>query len=341
MPAIGEGIIGVGEEGLSRSMTGPPPTGKGDKSPTGSRTSRGMLGSTSMRRSKSEEPKSDLKGRSNCFILRLRGMVVPYQTLCALFKDRHRPNEIGARKDSTFIQDFFVPPSAKFIAPISTNTFMADSETDEAPPKVRIANVFDSLSPAHQFEVRSVSEMVITDLFRNLLNSEQVAKYTEEVLEEASSRDLEIAKKKRGISGTLEVEGPLDEELRISGNPVYGMYFDELLKTNATDTAGGDNEGEVTDNTLANRNEQELDQDDLAEEGIDGFDAEIPFPRDTLSGMNPGTGVTEKVEMALRSNDFVDLTAEILRNTMFNLMQEVTYDEFPVDAEPLAFYHKD
>ena len=50
---------------------------------------------------------------------------------------------------------------------------------------------------------------------------------------------------------------------------------------------------------------------------------------------------TEKVEMALRSNDFVDLTAEILRNTMFNLMQEVTYDEFPVDAEPLAFYHKD
>ena len=55
MPGPGDGIVGVGEEGLSRSMTGPPPSGKGDKSPSGSRTSRGMLGSTSMRRSKSED----------------------------------------------------------------------------------------------------------------------------------------------------------------------------------------------------------------------------------------------------------------------------------------------
>lgn len=331
MPAPGEGIIGVGEEGLSRSMTGPPPSGKGDKSPTGSRSSRGMLGSTSMRRSKSEEPKSDLKGRSNCFILRLRGMVLPYQTLCALFKDRHRLGDsTGPQKDGSFIEDFFVPPSAKFIAPISTSTFIAGSESTEIPPKVRIADVFGSLGPAHQFEVRSVSEMVITDLFRTLLNSEQVAKYTEEVLEEASSRDLELAKKKRGASGTLEVDGPLDEELRISGNPVYGMYFEELLKIDAAAAPAAAEVG-------ARRQES----DDLAEEDIDGFDSEIPFPMHTTSGMGPGNGVTEKVDTAMRSNDFIDLTAEILRNTMFNLMQEVTYEEFPVEAEPLAFYHKD
>merc|ERR1711871_1795492 len=96
-------------------------------------------------------------------------------------------------------------------------------------PKVRIANVFDSLSAAHQFEVRSVSEMVITDLFRNILNSEETIRYTEEVLEEAYSRDLQIAKKTRGLAGTLGVEGDLgDPKTRISGNPIYGMFFEEL-----------------------------------------------------------------------------------------------------------------
>jgi hypothetical protein len=313
-----DGIVGVGEEGLSKSMTGTMPTGRGDKSPNGSKSSRSMMGSSSMRRSKSEEQNSALRGKSNCFILRLRGMVMPYETLCALFKER-RPLDLSRPlKDSTFKRDFFVPPAAKFICPITANTFSVQ-EPEEPPSKVRMANIFAALGPAHQFEVRSVSEMVITDLFRSLLDSEEVVEYAEQVVADAASRDLETARAQRGATGTLEITAPLDEELQIAGNPVYGMYIDEIkMGINASAAAAAATDmGTVEDE----------------EENRDDFDAEIPLPTEPISA----SSAEAKVGSAIRNAEFVDIAAEILRNTMFNLMQEVSYSEFPVDAEPLSF----
>ena len=49
----------------------------------------------------------------------------------------------------------------------------------------------------------------------------------------------------------------------------------------------------------------------------------------------------ERAAVALRDGAFVDLAAEILRNTMYNLMQEAACDEFSIDSEPLAFVLKE
>ena len=107
-----------------------------------------------MKRQKSNSEKSQqLKGKTNCFILRLRGTVLPYETFCALFKER-RPKAGKENKDSVFMHDFFVPPRAPFIEPISSATFLKDAEEDEGKKnqKVRVANIFATMDDKTQFE---------------------------------------------------------------------------------------------------------------------------------------------------------------------------------------------
>jgi len=48
----------------------------------------------------------------------------------------------------------------------------------------------------------------------------------------------------------------------------------------------------------------------------------------------------ERVQRALCQAGFMELTADILANTMFNLMQEASYGEFSVMAEPIKFMLK-
>ena len=50
--------------------------------------------------------------------------------------------------------------------------------------------------------------------------------------------------------------------------------------------------------------------------------------------------LNSRMNSAMTQGEFVLLTGEILRNTIFNLMQEAVYDEFPVTAEPLKFVMK-
>ena len=50
--------------------------------------------------------------------------------------------------------------------------------------------------------------------------------------------------------------------------------------------------------------------------------------------------LNSRMNSAMTQGDFVPLVGEILRNTIFNLMQEAIYDEFPVMAEPLKFVMK-
>jgi hypothetical protein len=39
-------------------------------------------------------------------------------------------------------------------------------------------------------------------------------------------------------------------------------------------------------------------------------------------------------------DEFVGIVADVLRNTMSNLMQEALHDEFQLDAEPMKFMMK-
>jgi hypothetical protein len=50
--------------------------------------------------------------------------------------------------------------------------------------------------------------------------------------------------------------------------------------------------------------------------------------------------VNMKVTIALTQEDFLDVCGDFLRNTMYNLMEEALYDEFPVWADPLKFVIK-
>lgn len=48
----------------------------------------------------------------------------------------------------------------------------------------------------------------------------------------------------------------------------------------------------------------------------------------------------QQIQFALCQNSFMETASDILHNTMFNLIQEATYGEFPVTADPLKFVLK-
>lgn len=322
-----DGVVGVGEDALkSQSQVG----GKtgGSERGGGSRGSRGtMLGSASMKRQKaSNDHSQQLRGKSNCFILRLRGTVLPSETLCGLFKER-RPKSDKDNKDSTFMHDFFVPPRAPFIEPINSATFLrghAEEEAGKTKQKVRVTNIFGVMDDDTQFEVRSVSELVINDIFKTLLDGEDVSEYLRDVSKEANSCSVAVSKEKGAGGATILVDGPLCRDVKLEGNPVYGVYFDEVgIK------------GEEKAAATVTR-ERAISKGDEA--GEDQFDEEIPFPPEMTEA---GKEKQEQAAVALSDSTFLDLAGEILRNTMYNLMQEAACDEFSVDAEPLAFIVKE
>lgn len=50
--------------------------------------------------------------------------------------------------------------------------------------------------------------------------------------------------------------------------------------------------------------------------------------------------LNSRVMVALAQNEFVSIASTVLSDTMFNLMQEVLYGEFVIDAEPIKFLMK-
>lgn len=54
--------------------------------------------------------------------------------------------------------------------------------------------------------------------------------------------------------------------------------------------------------------------------------------------------VQEKIDqqamLALNQDGFLELAADILRNTMFNILQEASFGEFPITSEPMRFMYK-
>ena len=224
------------------------------------------------------------------------------------------------------MHDFFVPPHAPFIEPISSATFLrghgAEEDSGMKKQKIRVANIFGTMDDKTQFEVRCVSEVVINDIFKSLLDSEDVGEYLQDVFNEADSRSVAVSKAKGAGGATITVDGTLSIDTNLVGNPVYGVYFDEV------GVKGGAEAGARTKATTASVDTKEDDQ----------FDEEIPFPSEMTEADKEKQ---EQAAAALRDGTFIDLASEILRNTMYNLMQEAACDEFSVDAEPLAFMVKE
>jgi hypothetical protein len=50
--------------------------------------------------------------------------------------------------------------------------------------------------------------------------------------------------------------------------------------------------------------------------------------------------IEEQARLALAQDGFIDIVGDILRNTMFNLLQEASFGEFAIQEEPLKFVLK-
>ncbi len=280
----------------------------------------------SRNRTKAEDRKT-LHGSVNSFILRITGFVLPYETSYRLFKqmggsgvmkglvdrdaappiyDEAKENVLGKPGCMT---DFFVPPTAKFIPCITAATFTNGDAANEPPAKSKLANALSKIDGPKEFEVRDISQLVMHDLFRSLLDAASVREYAENVVSETAARTVTVD----NINGasvvntsTLKLVGAVDQTVpAFEGGPLYGVFIDELR--------------------------HELD--------IGGAKATpIPTSRDADDAQ---IQKKDPLAKAVQQPGFVELAAEILRNTMYNLMQEAAFEEFPVTEEPLAFAIKD
>lgn len=292
-------------------------TAGGDSPSKQASSSKSVLSGSSMgkRSKKTDDGQQRLLGRSNTFIVRLRGSVLPYETFCQLFKDRAQSLSLSQftayPKDVSFLHDIFVPPNSNYIEPISAATFLPSGEPEAIPPKPKLLGVLETLSTNQQFELRDVSHSIMSELFKSLLDSDKVSEYIDQVMEQADSCDVVKAMKDKNTSGTLYLDGEIDGTTAPKGNPAYGIYIHEFQ-------SNSDNVGSSNVNTNA----------DTVNNVVE--DLEL---MDIRSKKNQETAVKE----TLQDGNFLDLAADILRNTLYNLMQEASFEEFPLMAEPLTF----
>ena len=321
---------------LSQSLVEDSHGSKAGRSATGQSGSSKIGGSglMSRNRGKTEELKSK-HGVTSSFTLRIRGFVLPFETaykMCRLMggtgvllgleeRDAAAPvfdesGELELPKSGCMI-DFFVPPHPKFVPFISASTFLNKAEA--APVKSKLANALSNLSREKEFEIRDVAQNIIHDLFGSVVHSASVREYIEEVVTDTAARSVTLDT----INGaamvnttTLKVKGAIRKDIQLEGGALYGVYIDELNKQLGCVS-------NVDPNSA------------VASREIDHL-AVNAKATNLMEGSQMG-----KVAVAMHMPSFPGIAADILANTMFNLMQEAAYEEFPITAEPLAFAIKE
>ena len=310
----------------------------GRNSGTGTSTQSKIGGSGMMSRNrKKEEDNKTLHGSSNSFILRVTGFVLPFETTYKIFKqmggygvikglsDRDaKPAFLDATGEKELekpgcMTDFYVPPVTKFIPRITGATF-TNGDVNEQPVKSKLANALSKIDSVKEFEVRDISQTIMHDLFRSLLDTASVKEYTENVVNETAARTVttdDINGASIVVTSTLKLTGALDDAVpSFEGGSLYGVYIDELRHELRL--------GNVTPSASVDSN---ADDDE-----VQGFTADAD-----AAAASASLKQNQNMALAMQQPDFMDLAAEILRNTMYNLMQEAAFKEFPVTEEPLQF----
>jgi hypothetical protein len=305
-------------DGAQTANTNRSSTAGGDSPGKQPSSSKSVLSGSSMgkRSKKTDDNQQRLLGKSNTFIVRLRGSILPYETFCQLFRERAQSQSLSQfttnPKDTAFLHDIFVPPNSDYIVPINAATFMPSGEPEAAPPRPKLLGVLDTLSTSQQFELRDVSHSIMSELFKSLLDSDKVSEYIDQVMEQADSCDVVKAMKEKNTSATLYLDGEIDGNTPPKGNPAYGMYIHEFQSETAT-TIDGNVDASAT--TVNNSVAEDM----------------------KLMEIHSEKSQEVAVNETLRDGTFLDLAADILRNTLYNLMQEASFEEFPLMAEPLTF----
>jgi cilia- and flagella-associated protein 65 len=309
----------------------------------------GGSGLMSRNRNKSENTKN-LRGNSTTSIIRIRGFVLPYETTYKLFdqmgghgvmqgihKDIDKNAESVSKLPAT-MADFFVPPNPKFIPYITSATFLGGNE--EAPQKSKLANALSKINPQKEFEIRDISQVIMHDLFRSIVSSGSVKEYVTEVINDVaeSSVKTEIMNGSSVINtATLQVQGDLNANVKLTGRPMNGFFIDDIRASlKMQNSAISDL---IEESLTATNNSDKLvieTNEDPELASVDEYSLTSSVKRE-LSAIEIKKEETAKMQLALSQPHFCSLTAEILRNTMYNLMQEASFDEFPITAAPLTF----
>ena len=303
----------------NKSRTGKSEDGSGSRGLTG--------GSTSMSRNRRKtEGSKTLLGDTNTFILRIRGTVLPFDTLYGIFRTMgggcYMPRREMSNNDDMpgSISDFFVPTLSKFIAPINSATFLPPEARTSLPTKIKMANAMKNMTSITQFQVREVSEIVMQDLFRSLIDTPVVIEYTDEVVKGTRNCSVSVRSVPDGNDALLSVSTSTleytNENDVVSGGALYGLYINEMNQELGIKMSDTLEKFEHTEETKKN---------------------------DNTDNQNSAPTKVDKMNLAktMQNTNFVSLAAEILRNTMYNLMQEAAFEEYPVTQEPLAFVIKD
>lgn len=130
------------------------------------------------------------------------------------------------------ISDFFVPTLSKFIAPINSATFLPPEARTSLPTKIKMANAMKNMTSITQFQVREVSEIVMQDLFRSLIDTPVVIEYTDEVVKGTRNCSVSVRSVPDGNDALLSVSTSTleytNENDVVSGGALYGLYINEM-----------------------------------------------------------------------------------------------------------------
>jgi hypothetical protein len=314
----------------------------------------GGSGLMSRNRNRTEDSRKNVHGASNTYIIRIRGFILPYETTYRLFGSMGGTGVIpglkhqvvrpasdyvsGETNEPASMCDFFVPPNQEFIPFITSATFVGDDGT--GPVKSKLANALSKINATKEFEMRDITQTIMQDLFRSTLGAGVTTEYLDEVVKEvaASSVKTEIINDTSIVStATLQVKGSHNQRTQIEGHAMTGFYFDDIRSalnvTNAPMHPG----------LIASQEETGLsievdDGDDPELVALDADDdISISSYDKVVNKLEKNSDGDKKMQQAFQSPDFSTLAMDILRNTMYNLMQEAAYDEFAIVAEPLKF----
>ena len=155
-----------------------------------------------------------------------------------------------------------------------------------------------SIQKDRHMEFRNMTNYVIGDIFRSVISSADIEK---NLVRSATAQSVGLR---------------LPEDLNVpelEGIPVHGVYYDEIKKPEDVIAAPKMKEKEQSSRPCAQ--------------------VVIKTPREPSEDE-----MQVKADLLLATEDgFKEIVSDIMHNTIFNLMQEASFGEFPVNAEPLRF----
>ena len=320
-----------GEQSFA-SASGIQSKGSGSPDRGSLRTPESQGSRLSRNRDRDEHNPAPLRGIQTTLLVRIRAQVLPFETAAALM----------GRGPSLGLLERFVPPaSLAFIPPVPLNIIYGKPDPPAFESKNKVLQ-FAVDAPRHS-EVRAVEEDVLFSLFRSVLSSTAV---TEDLRECLGMPPAAAANPKSHAAATVRAAAKSPAKL--------GVYFAEVSTSPAAHRALAAGAASAPAAAASSQTNETMPLLVLPPRRL-GADVLKPAA-DSSCVVGPSgspfsptkrhreeqrlqreEALINSTRVALATPGFADLAGEILRNTMFNLMQEAVHDEFSVFSDPITF----